>query len=446
MPLQSPGPSGFPIRTLPWLAALLIAAAGTVSCDVAEDPSTETTAEPASKHHHHHDANAEAGTTASTPAPPLANVPAAGAVQGATDPALEKHQGKHGEKHEDGHGKKHDSTDAAAGEGSKHTSSTTASAPTPGVFWYATLHDAGAQDPVTGQESVFGFGSDGRSAGGVLAKVPDAAGELQDFRGMLGLADGSLLVIAAWKHNTEILHFGPPGDDARRPYIGVFTRNSDTNPLLVHPYCMAVGPDGSIYVSNQDSNTVTRYGAPGTSDAGKPLGRDGRPDIGTKTAGLVVPSHEISKDGIKEVRGIAFASDGTLLVADRGKGEVTRWDVARGERIGLLASKDGGIETPIQLLIGPDARTLYISDNKRNAVFTLDLSGGSPRVFLDENAGIDAGSSLAILDGHLYVGSRKARAILRFGLADGAPDPRPFIADLPDNPEFFLPNPSEVRR
>jgi hypothetical protein len=51
-----------------------------------------------------------------------------------------------------------------------------------------------------------------------------------------------------------------------------------------------------------------------------------------------------------------------------------------------------------------------------------------------------------MLDGHLYVGSRKARAILRFGLADGTPDPRPFIADLPDNPEFFLPNPSEVRR
>jgi hypothetical protein len=125
---------------------------------------------------------------------------------------------------------------------------------------------------------------------------------------------------------------------------------------------------------------------------------------------------------------------------------VTRWDVARGERIAILASRDSGIETPIQLLIGPDARTLYISDNKRNAVFTLDLSGGSPRVFLDENAGIDAGSSLAILDGHLYVGSRKARAILRFGLADGTPDPRPFIADLPDNPEFFLPNPSEVRR
>ncbi|MCE2885413.1 MAG: hypothetical protein LW806_11015 [Planctomycetaceae bacterium] len=438
MPSQHPTLSDSANRTLPWLAALLITTAGAVSCDVAEDPTTDQAAETGSKHHHHHNADAAAETTSATPAPQTAGAQAADRGSGAGDPTSERHQGKHGDKHPDGPGEKRDSTDTAAGDRSAKTSDPTAAAPTPGVFWYATLHDAGARDPVTGQESVFGFGSDGRSAGGVLAKVPDSAGELQDFRGMLGLADGSLLVIAAWKHNTEILRFGPPGDDARRPYIGVFTRNSDANPLLVHPYGMAVGPDGSIYVSNQDSNTVTRYGAPGTADEGKPLGRDGQPEVGTTTAGLVVPSHEMSKDGIKEVRGIAFLSDGTLLVADRGKGEVTRWDVARGKRLALLASKEDGIETPIQLLIGADDRTLYISDNKRNAVFTLDLAGGSPRVFLDEGAGIDAGSSLAILDGHLYVGSRKARAILRFGLADGAPDPQPRRKVAPDRPRVVF--------
>ncbi|MFM7259328.1 MAG: hypothetical protein ACKO3W_01865 [bacterium] len=409
------------------LASILLAVSGLVGCDVADDPSQEALA----THHHHKadDSRTDDKVDGKKREP-----------DGKRDERQDgKQDGKQEGKEEGKHRQKRDEQSVQA------NAAESTSSPSSGVRWYATLHDAGARDPVTGQESVFGFGSDGRAAGGVLAKVPDATGELQDFRGMLGLSDGSLLVIAAWKHNTEILRFGPPGDDARRPFVGVFTRDSDANPLLVHPYCMTVGPDGSIYVSNQDSNTVTRYGAPGTPDEGKPLGRDGRPEVGTKNAGLVVPSRDMSKDGIKEVRGIAFAPDGTLLVADRGKGEVTRWDVARGTRLAVLASKNDGIETPIQLLIGPDGRTIYISDNKRNAVFTLETAGGAPRVFLDENAGIDAGSSLAIQDGHLYVGSRKARAILRFRLEDGAPDPQPFIADLPDNPEFFLPNPAEVR-
>jgi sugar lactone lactonase YvrE len=208
---------------------------------------------------------------------------------------------------------------------------------------------------------------------------------------------------------------------------------------------MAVAPDGSILVSNQDSNTVTRYGAPNSPNAGKPLTSSGAIDADTKSAGLVVPSHEMTKHGVKEVRGIAVTSDGTLLVADRGKGEVTAWNLATGERLRVLASKNDGIETPIQLLIAPDESTLYISDNKRNEVFRLQLPDGKASVFIGEDAGIDATSSLAIHDGYLYVGSRKAREILRFRLSDGVADEKPFIANLPDNPEFFIANPSEAK-
>ncbi|MFM1868827.1 MAG: hypothetical protein RL591_2235, partial [Planctomycetota bacterium] len=56
----------------------------------------------------------------------------------------------------------------------------------------------------------------------------------------------------------------------------------------------------------------------------------------------------------------------------------------------------------------------------------------------------DATSSLAIHDGYLYVGSRKAREILRFRLNDGVGDEKPFIANLSDNPEFFMANPAEA--
>ncbi len=312
------------------------------------------------------------------------------------------------------------------------------------VAWYMTMHDSGARDPVTEQESVFGFGLDGNATGGVLAKVPDVEGALQDLRGMLSLTDGTLLVISAWKHNTQILRFGPPDAAGRRPFIEVFARSGDDNPLMVHPYAMAIAPDGSILVSNQDSNTVTRYGAPNTALAGKPLRCDGGVDGDANNAGLVVPSHEMDKRGVKEVRGIAVAPDGTLFVADRGKGEVTRWNITTGEHLGVVVSKKDGIETPIQLLIQADGTRMFISDNKRNEVFEYPLSVSTSearsRVFLDASAGIDATSSLAIDDNHLYVGSRKAREILRFRISDGQPDATPFIANLPDNPEFFVAN------
>ena len=408
--------AGMPLATLPlrprssvrrYAARVLSLAMGIAacSCDLPSDPAPPETTTPGEKAHHHHNG-----------------------------------EGHHEE--QENH-EKHETTDASGAQ----TLGGTPKRPTEsrGVAWYMTLHDTGARDPVTGQESVFGFGTDGTAAGGILAQVPDAQGELQDLRGMRPLADGTLLVISAWKHNTQILRFGTPSADARRPFLDVFTRSADDNPLLLHPYAMAIAPDGSILVSNQDSNTVTRYGAPGSTMAGKPLGRDGQPETGTKTAGLVVPSHEMEKHGVKEVRGIAFAPDGTLLVADRGKGEVTRWNIATGERMGVLASKADGIETPIQLLIAPDGTTLYISDNKRNEVFRLNLAGGKPSVFIGEDAGIDATSSIAIQDGFLYVGSRKAREILRFQLADGTPDAKPFIANLPDNPEFFIANPAEIK-
>jgi hypothetical protein len=387
-----------------------------IACDIPDDPTQDTAAQTEKKEHHHHGESRETND----------------------DSSAAKHTHESHKTDRDRGDSRQSSIDPSAPPASSSTIPS-------GVRWYMTLHGAGARDPVTGQESVLGFGADGIAAGGVLAKVPDAEGELQDLRGMLPLADDTLLVISAWKHNTQILRFGAPASDARRPFLGVFARSDDNNQLLVHPYAMAVAPDGSILVSNQDSNTVTRYGAPNSPNAGKPLTSSGAIDADTKSAGLVVPSHEMTKHGVKEVRGIAVTSDGTLLVADRGKGEVTAWNLATGERLRVLASKNDGIETPIQLLIAPDESTLYISDNKRNEVFRLQLPDGKASVFIGEDAGIDATSSLAIHDGYLYVGSRKAREILRFRLSDGVADEKPFIANLPDNPEFFIANPSEAK-
>ena len=292
---------------------------------------------------------------------------------------------------------------------------------------------------------MLGFGSDGSTKPSVLGPASADIGKVHGLRGLLPLADGTLLVIAAWKSNTMLLHYDRPGSSGTRPFVGVYARGGDANPLLQHPYALAVGPDGAIYASNQDSNTVTRYGAPGTPLAGKPLARDGGADTGTKTAGLVVPSREMSPNGksergIKEVRGIAFGPDGKLYVADRGDGEVSRWDPATGRREATIASKEHGLETPIQLLFSPDGSALFISDNKQNSVFRVALADGTVTRFIGATAGLDAPSALAIDGGWLYVGSRKGKAVLRFRLPDGTPDAAPFVSGLADNPEYFIRN------
>lgn len=325
----------------------------------------------------------------------------------------------------------------------------------PAPVWYVSLHGDGAEDE-GGNDGLLAFAPDGRALGDPLGPAPDAVGKVHGMRGMLLLADGTLLAIAAWKENTMILRYDRPGGDGVRPCLGVFARGSDANQLLAHPYALALGPDGAVYASNQDSNTVTRYGGPGTPLAGMPLGPDGAADVGRKDAGLVVPSRDASpagrhapddrerhdardaSRGIKEVRGIAFGPDGSLYVADRGDGEVSRWDPATGTREATIASKANGLSTPIQLLFSPDGASLFISDNKENSVFRVALADGAVTRFIGPSAGLDAPSALAIDGRWLYVGSRKGKAILRFDLATGAPDAAPFASGLPDNPEWFV--------
>ncbi len=363
--------------------------------------------------------------------------------QDATQDETEKH--KHSKDHAKD-GKKDGTNDGASGSAPAVTGSTpaptTASSTATRFHWYATLHDdtdASATHAPTNQ-NVHCFGADGTSVGTVLGAAPTQLGQLQDLRGMLPLADGTLLLIAAWKNNTKVLQYAAADANGQRAFSRVFTEQSASNPLLVHPYCLAQAPDGTIYASNQDSNTVTRYSAPSSSSAGTPMQGDNALQTAAN-AGLVVPSQTLHKDGIKEVRGIAFGPDGKLYVADRGKGEVSRWDATSARREAVLLSKSDGLETPIQLLFSADGTKLYISDNKENKVFCMSVADRTLTTLIDSDAGIDASSALAIEGPWLYVGSRKARAILRFKLSDGSADSAPFISNLSDNPEFFVRNP-----
>ena len=49
-------------------------------------------------------------------------------------------------------------------------------------------------------------------------------------------------------------------------------------------------------------------------------------------------------------------------------------------------------------------------------------------------------SSLALDNEHLYVGDRKKKQIIRFKIANGECDKKPFSESLPDAPEFMIPS------
>lgn len=137
-----------------------------------------------------------------------------------------------------------------------------------------------------------------------------------------------------------------------------------TQVALNSPGAVAVGPDGSYYVSDRDGHRICRVGPDG---------------MATTIAGTGAPG--FSGDGgpaplaqLNYPEGLAIAPDGSLYIADNGNNRVRR--VAPDGIISTVAgtgvggySGDGGLATQAQLTpdgvaVGPDGH-VYIAGNDR---------------------------------------------------------------------------------
>lgn len=304
--------------------------------------------------------------------------------------------------------------------------------------WYCTMHGKPAGN------TVHAISGEGETLGNILEPVPESAGgSAKGVRGMLHTGEHGLLVVSANMANTRLLRYGPPASDGTLPFSSVFASKALKDPNLVHSYSLAVGADGTVYASSQDTNTVTGYLGIGTSHPGQPI------EVPTAIAGLslapgtVVPSAIVSPQGINEIRGIAISADGLLYVADRGASQVVVFDSRTGLRVGaragVIAGASDGLVHPIQLLFAPDGFTLYLTDSGMPGVFRIDTHTGAIVLFADLRTGCpELPSSLALDKDYLYVGDRKKKQIVRFKIATGEPDHKPF-AQLPDAPEFMIP-------
>ena len=302
--------------------------------------------------------------------------------------------------------------------------------------WYITMH---------GQPSgntVHALSGEGEMLGNILEPIPKSAGgDAKGVRGMLHTGEHGILLVSASMENTRLLRYGAPTADGTLPFESVFASKALSDPNLVHSYALAVGADGTVYASNQDTNTVTAYEGIGTAHPGQPV------PVPAEIVGLgipvgtIVPRAQVSPQGITEIRGIAIGADGLLYVCDRGASQVVVFDPKTGLRKSVLADATNGLKHPIQLLFAPDGFTVYLTDNGVPAIFRINVKTGDIILFANTATGCPAlPSSLALDNEHLYVGDRKKKQIIRFKIANGECDKKPFSESLPDAPEFMIPS------
>jgi DNA-binding beta-propeller fold protein YncE len=228
----------------------------------------------------------------------------------------------------------------------------------------------------------------------------------------------------------------------RHSFRGIFIAQHHANPGLDHPFAVAFGPDGHLFVPSQDTNVIGRYRGPARADGtpGEPMpipkalaGRDEKKLL----PGTFVASERHAPHGLRAVRGTIFGADGTLYAVDRDANSVKRYDGESGAFIREYTHPH--LTSPIHLLpVGDGA--LLVGSRDANAIFRIDTASGDVQPLVKLGAGgLHGPAGMAIgPDGKLYVCSRESKQILRFDATTGAPDPAPFIDKLPDFPEFIV--------
>ncbi len=263
---------------------------------------------------------------------------------------------------------------------------------------------------------------------GNKALLADKHVELNELRGFtLGPpGDAGLYVTVANEEVSQILRFDAPSRAGGQYTNGRIFASSHMH----HPFAARFGPDGNLYVSNQDESTdgqikITVY---------DPFGKHIRDFAG----------------GFKRLRAIMWAGN-TLYAADKkggkhGNGAIIPYD--RDGKAGPLIE----VSAPVHLDYD-GSRFLYIGSEDKNAVYLFDTQSktGSTEVVKllksTKHALIEGTAGLALSrerDGKatLFVAGRKSLTIISYAL-DLTKNPpeaskgKVLLHDLTDEPEFL---------
>ena len=253
---------------------------------------------------------------------------------------------------------------------------------------------------------------------------------LDELRGFC-FYNGSLWVVNAHKSDSQILKFsGTAVSNGPYAFQQVFTSyDQTTNPGLLHPFNLVFGPKGNLFVSNQDTACITRYYGPTTTLPGEPI-----PCQDCHFPGTFIPPKTSSPTGLVAPRDLVFDLNGNLWVADESLG-LLNYSRPGGAFIGVFPGSDQW--KPIHLLL--DGSNLYVGCSADSSVQLVDLDTGTSKQYLAPGAGgLDGPAGMALTANHFYIANRKKQQVLRFVRLNHAPDSRPFIDHMGDDPEFIV--------
>jgi DNA-binding beta-propeller fold protein YncE len=197
-----------------------------------------------------------------------------------------------------------------------------------------------------------------------------ASGQFQAPRGLALGADGSLYV--ADSRNHRIQRFAPDGTVLS--VWGIFadiSKGDAPGGTFNEPWGVAVGPDGSVYVSDTWNHRVQKFTAEG--EFLRSWGNFGQ----AKAAPGVPPD---SGDSFYGPRGIAVDGQGRVYVADTGNKRIVVFD-ADGSyltQFGEPGSELGQLDEPVGVAVSASG-LVYVTDtwNQRVQVFAPDPAGKS---------------------------------------------------------------------
>jgi hypothetical protein len=229
-----------------------------------------------------------------------------------------------------------------------------------------------------------------------------------------------LYVVNANKTLSQILRFDIPSQPGGKYTNGqTFAREH-----LHHPFNAVFGPDGNLYVSNQDAAKdgkikITEYEGPSGANPGKYI--------------------KDFASGFTTLRGIYWVGN-QLFATDEGDkshpGTVTVFNSD-----GSVASTITAISQPVHLVY--DGKYVYVGSKGTDGVWALDpKSPVSPTNPVQIISNVKDGSGIAIPgDGNLYLGQRATKEVWQYELDESSWPPvtsQPIVeeSDLPDAPEF----------